>query len=178
MSDTLRTDTAIIPYHDGWKLREDVVPANLARELERELTIMTAQRDSYQQSNVQNSNKVIARGYTIEKLCAELTAVTAERDALKVEYESRAEWISKMNSILGYDNSDGFYSEPSPEKLAAEAIADKHRLDKLGEYCQAIACILFYNGWTAPNDARWFRLKEILSRFREVIDNATNSNKP
>jgi len=44
----------------------------------------------------------------------------AERDALRIEYEIRAEWIARMNAILGYDNTDGFHSEPDPFAIAAE----------------------------------------------------------
>lgn len=49
-----------------------------------------------------------------------LKSVEAERDALRIEYESRAHWIAEMNAILGYDNSDGKHSEPDPFEIATE----------------------------------------------------------
>jgi len=63
-------------------------------------------------------NKCPACGY-------ELNASTnmpadIERDTMKIEIESRGEWIRKMNEILGYDNSDGIHSEPTPHDLAKE----------------------------------------------------------
>jgi len=51
-----------------------------------------------------------------------------ESDALRVEYESRAAWISDMNQILGYDNSDGFHSEPDPKTIARNLVIDNQRL--------------------------------------------------
>jgi len=67
-----------------------------------------------------------ARAEAITQLRASLLAaeqkvgeLEKERDALKVEYESRALWIEKMNKILGYDNSDGFHSQPDPHEIAA-----------------------------------------------------------
>lgn len=51
-------------------------------------------------------------------------ALAQERDALRVEYESRAAWIAEMNRILGYDNSDGFHSEPDPHTLARQLVAE------------------------------------------------------
>lgn len=47
-------------------------------------------------------------------------SLEAERDALRIEYESRAKWIADMNAILGYDNSDGMHSEPDPFQIATE----------------------------------------------------------
>lgn len=41
-----------------------------------------------------------------------------EQSALwKIENESRAILIGKYHKIIGYDNSDGFHSEPSPEQM-------------------------------------------------------------
>jgi len=37
---------------------------------------------------------------------------------LLAEVESRAVWIDEMCKILGYDNSDGFHSEPDPHAIA------------------------------------------------------------
>lgn len=48
----------------------------------------------------------------------ERAELTRQRDAYKVEYESRAIWIEKMNAILGYDNSDGFHGSPCPHEIA------------------------------------------------------------
>lgn len=48
----------------------------------------------------------------------------------KAENESRAILIKKYHDIIGYNNSDGFHSEPSPEKILLnwrEQI--KHKLD-------------------------------------------------
>lgn len=58
----------------------------------------------------------------------ELKKVKAERDALKIEYEIRRDWIRKMNDILGYNNDDGFHSEPEPFEIARrlKAFYDAH----------------------------------------------------
>jgi hypothetical protein len=56
-----------------------------------------------------------------------------ERDALKVEYESRAIWIAEMNKILGYDNTDGMHSEPTPFEIAKQL---RQRVKELGEEIQ------------------------------------------
>jgi len=55
---------------------------------------------------------------TTKHLEAQIVELTRQRDAYKVEYESRAIWIEKMNAILGYDNSDGFHSSPTPHEIA------------------------------------------------------------
>lgn len=51
-----------------------------------------------------------------------------ERDAYKVEYESRAIWIERMNQILGYDNSDGFHPKPDPHQIAKTLVYDRDSL--------------------------------------------------
>jgi len=62
----------------------------------------------------------------------ELSQMTQERDALHVEYESRAIWIREMNQILGYDNTDGYHSEPAPHEIATDLVAERDTLrDKL-----------------------------------------------
>lgn len=42
------------------------------------------------------------------------------KKTMEIEISSRGEWIQKMNTILGYDNSDGFHSEPCPHDIARE----------------------------------------------------------
>lgn len=49
---------------------------------------------------------------------ARIAEVERERDSLRVEYESRAIWIKQMCDILGYNNDDGFHSEPTPFEIA------------------------------------------------------------
>ncbi len=63
-----------------------------------------------------------------ELLSTGIISIAAERDALKIEYESRVIWIKKMNDILGYDNSDGFHSEPDPFEIARNLKAERDRL--------------------------------------------------
>jgi hypothetical protein len=92
-----------------------------------------AEEQSHNINNTPEVQHLLAR-------CAERIAeLERERDALKVEYESRAIWIDKMNKILGYDNSDGFHSSPSPHELAealrAESAA-RELLEKFDYYLQ------------------------------------------
>lgn len=61
-------------------------------------------------------------------ISSEPPALLKERDALKVEYESRALWIAEMNAILGYDNSDGFHSTPSPHEIAKQLVQERDGL--------------------------------------------------
>lgn len=42
------------------------------------------------------------------------------KKTMEIEIASRGAWIQKMNTILGYDNSDGFHSEPCPNDIARE----------------------------------------------------------
>lgn len=50
-----------------------------------------------------------------------------ERDALKVEYESRVEWIAKMLRVLDCENHDGFNCK-DPHEVAATLRAEVERL--------------------------------------------------
>jgi hypothetical protein len=52
----------------------------------------------------------------------------SERNGFENEYLSRAEWIKEMNKILGYDNSDGFHSEPSPHQMATNLVLENKQL--------------------------------------------------
>ncbi len=63
----------------------------------------------------------------------DLKTLQAERDALKIEYESRAIFMDKLFAIIGYDNSDGFHSEPDPIAIAIALRADAARLDVLAD---------------------------------------------
>lgn len=69
-------------------------------------------------------------GLTNEDACKSLAALVAERDALKIEYESRAIWIRQMNDILGYNNDDGFHSEPDPFTIAKSLRQRIEQLEK------------------------------------------------
>lgn len=62
---------------------------------------------------------------------AKLQALERERDALKVEYESRVHWIAKMCKILGYDNNDGFHSDPCPHTIAERLVAESKAKDNI-----------------------------------------------
>lgn len=42
------------------------------------------------------------------------------KKTMEIEIANRGVWIQKMNTILGYDNSDGFHSEPCPHDIARE----------------------------------------------------------
>ena len=57
-----------------------------------------------------------------EKVKAYINQLQAERDALKVEYESRAIWIRTMCDIIGYNNDDGFHSTPDPFDIAKRLV--------------------------------------------------------
>lgn len=48
----------------------------------------------------------------------QIEELTRQRDMFRAENESRAHWIGKMNAILGYDNSDGRHSSPTPHEIA------------------------------------------------------------
>ena len=77
-----------------------------------------------------------------------------ESDTLKIEIESRSEWIRKMNEILGYENSDGMHSEPTPHEIAKE----------LREFVQEVAGREVAKGrddWELVN-----RSAEIISKLR------------
>ena len=81
--------------------------------------------------------------------CEDRDALALERDAFKVEYESRAIWIAEMNRIIGYDNQDGLHSTPTPhdiamrlvvqrDELAAHVKADAGRILQLEACCAAM----------------------------------------
>jgi hypothetical protein len=56
-----------------------------------------------------------------------LTALTAERDQLRIENDSRVAWIAKMLPILGCENKDGFNCRDA-HKVAEELISERDRL--------------------------------------------------
>lgn len=56
--------------------------------------------------------------------------VVEERDALMAENDMRSDWIGAMNKILGYDNSDGFHSDPDPLEIARRLVKERDRLRK------------------------------------------------
>lgn len=60
--------------------------------------------------------------------CEDNWRLEEECAALKIEYESRALWIAEMNAILGYDNSDGFHSTPSPHEIAKQLVQERDGL--------------------------------------------------
>lgn len=63
-----------------------------------------------------------------EQAVANLTSrICAERDALRIEYESRALWIAKMLQILGCENKDGLHYR-DPHNVAQELIAERDQL--------------------------------------------------
>jgi hypothetical protein len=43
-------------------------------------------------------------------------------ELMDVEIASRGEAMERMHKIIGYDNSDGKHSEPSPEDLAKKLV--------------------------------------------------------
>lgn len=45
-------------------------------------------------------------------------------ELMDVEIASRGKYIQTMNTILGYDNSDGMHSTPSPHDLAKRALKE------------------------------------------------------
>ncbi len=59
-----------------------------------------------------------------------------EKEVLRVEYEIRRDWIEKMNKILGYDNSDGFHSEPDPFTIAENIVNDYQAMDRRVAQCE------------------------------------------
>jgi len=63
-----------------------------------------------------------------EDLLRYVDTLERERDALQIEYESRAIWIAEMCAILGYQNEDGFHSEPDPFTIARSLVADRDAL--------------------------------------------------
>ena len=48
-----------------------------------------------------------------------------------VEIASRGKSIQTMNTILGYDNSDGKHNTPTPEDLAKAAVEDAWKYRQL-----------------------------------------------
>ncbi len=68
-----------------------------------------------------------------------LADTISERDALRVEYESRVIWIKQMCDILGYDNSDGFHCKPDAFEIAMsmkKALSKSHETLKfLSQSC-------------------------------------------
>jgi len=113
------------------------------------------------ESNVELGNQAID---AIAQRDEAIAVLRKERDALKVEYDSRAAWIAEMNAILGYDNSDGFHSEPDPFQIAAtlrrqrdEAIAVLRECDDLMDaYC--LYCLVPKSFNTHKPDCRLAKL--------------------
>lgn len=108
------------PYDCFWSRRaleaekdRDIANQEIATVIQ---AIVTAENPTGELTDVLN---------LVEVFIAHHKKVESERDALKVEYESRALWIERMNKILGYDNSDGFHSEPDPHTLAEQLIAQR-----------------------------------------------------
>lgn len=49
-------------------------------------------------------------------------------DSLQIECESRVTWIKQMCDILGYNNDDGFHSDPNPFTIAKSLKQNTERL--------------------------------------------------
>lgn len=56
-----------------------------------------------------------------------------EIELWRAENDSRSAWIQTMNKILGYDNADGFHSEPDPFQIAQNQKKELTRLNELVE---------------------------------------------
>lgn len=63
----------------------------------------------------------------------------AVAESLTVEYESRAIWIAQMNAILGYDNSDGFHSQPGPFEIAENLVRMARELRETSQHWLVLA---------------------------------------
>lgn len=113
---TPRTDAMVLSNTDTVIASLAILPvvrADFARYLERELAELSRHES------------------------AELASYKRECDALRSEYESRAIWIAKMNKILGYDNTDGFHSEPDPHTIAQNLAQENAALRKRVEEMEA-----------------------------------------
>ena len=110
-----------------WMAQAYIEGADFARTLERELSEAKAQLRHHQEvTGAICLPTDVPISYA--ELKVQLAAVTKERDGYKVEYESRAIWIAQMNAILGYNNEDGFHSEPAPHAIAKNLVSERDTL--------------------------------------------------
>lgn len=165
MNDTPRTDvTETFCYGH---IDQKWTPAHFARKLERELAAEKERSEGFREvladvstylsvgSGDENTTakKYMDRimdgmklhndqsGKLIAELTEQLAAVTAEREAFKVEYESRAIWIRKMLEILGIANDDGMNCVDVHEHVAqmkADLSASQQEVARLREELAAI----------------------------------------
>lgn len=96
--------THSVPQDSNWTIWRSVGPLPEVDNGEKRISEL----ESENQNHAEHRLVYEARIRELEK----------ERDALRVEYESRAEWIKAMNGILGYSNDDGFHSTPDPFEIA------------------------------------------------------------
>lgn len=61
-----------------------------------------------------------------------------------MEYEIRVDWIEQMNAILGYDNSDGFHSEPDPHTIAKGMVSTIGMLERRVHGLESILDLMFW----------------------------------
>lgn len=143
MNETKQSET---PRTDAVEKNFGEVPGEM-RKLEKELNeanrklsqIILAVDKAEALNNASTENEIAASAsfneciaqIMLEQAEKENDLLRQERDVLRSEYESRAAWIDKMNKILGYDNSDGFHSEPDPFTIAENLVARVSKLDKL-----------------------------------------------
>lgn len=71
---------------------------------------------------------------------------------LEGEIKMRADWIAEMNAILGYDNSDGFHSEPDPFEIARALVNAKKPFWWMPRR-------------TDPTHAGWYYVREVTPRL-------------
>jgi hypothetical protein len=136
-TDTPRTDWVEARVWDRYKQAEDILPednakaaireaCDFARTLERELAEAKAERDD---AHTKLGSVLFKLPHDI--LCGDVRKWyeehKAERDALRIEYESRAIWIAKLLPILGCENKDGFNC-CDVHKVAAELVAKHDQL--------------------------------------------------
>jgi len=69
----------------------------------------------------------ISTAILCKKLETELAAAKAEIAALRIEYESRADWIARMLKILGCENKDGLHYR-DPHNVAQELMNERDQL--------------------------------------------------
>lgn len=120
---------AIVPDVHGLSLVDTVIHhINDLRRQRDEATLKSSFARGYEQGTKDaekgssgSINRAINHPSHLEKVIAELKA---ERDALKAEYEMRADWIRRMVKILGCENVAG--RDCRDPHLVAEAMAEQN----------------------------------------------------